>query len=615
MLPFIAGLSRKAALPALAFGLSSLLAGCGAGVMDTSTTEATLSIHGLVHGGQNPVSGATIGLYKVGMTGLSSKATNILTSTVTTDANGNFNLGGLYGCTSSTDQMYITATMGNPGLGMGTNPALSMVAALGDCGNLGASTFILINEVTTAAAAWGLAPFATDYAHIGATGTNLTGIRNAFRNAQVLATTATGQATSLPSNEVTETGKLYAMADALAGCVNSDGTTGCNKLFAAATPPGGTAPTDTFGAALNIVHYPANNVAGVWNSIGSQVPFPTTLTKSPKEWTMSLTVSGGGLSLPTAMAIDAQGYAWFADYYGGLTELSPQGTVLSPASGFGSGLLSEVYGLTVDTGGNVWATIEEQPAHYVTKGSVAKFSGSQSTTPGTLLGVYADNSINYPESLFGDSNGTIDIGNYATTGVTIYDLNGNLLTSGLGQNVAQFPVSVFPDVTHGVWLANQPDQTITDAPSNATAYNVTCCSNPNSLVGNTAADIWVSNYGSDSVSEVSPAGVVLVNQASVGGISSPSGVALDGAQNVWVSNFHGASISEVAGGFGTLAAGTAISPSTGYGLDVSLVEPYSLGADKSGNVWVANYAANNVVMFFGLAAPAATPVQNMPVAP
>jgi hypothetical protein len=86
-------------------------------------------------------------------------------------------------------------------------------------------------------------------------------------------------------------------------------------------------------------------------------------------------------------------------------------------------------------------------------------------------------------------------------------------------------------------------------------------------------------------------------------------------------------ITEIAGSFNTAAAGTPISPSAvyngsgtvtaagGYGLDANLLNPFDLAADASGNLWVANNAYNNVVMFFGLVAPTATPRVPTPVVP
>jgi hypothetical protein len=49
-----------------------------------------------MHGGQQPISQATVQIYAVGTSGDGSAATKLLTPAVTTDAGGNFSLGGLW---------------------------------------------------------------------------------------------------------------------------------------------------------------------------------------------------------------------------------------------------------------------------------------------------------------------------------------------------------------------------------------------------------------------------------------------------------------------------------------------------------------------------------------
>src|ERR1700744_3690744 len=272
-----------------------LLTGCGMGTA-AAPNPTPLTVNGKVHGGQQAVVGAQIQLYVAGSGGNGSASSPLLNTAVMSGVDGAFSITGDYSCPSSTAQVYLVATRGNPGLGSGgNNPALAMMAPLGSCGNLSPTQFITINEVTTVAAAWALAPFTKDISDIGASATNSRGLANAFLNAQLIADTATGTTATLPSNLTTEPGKIYALADAVASCINSDGTTGCAPLFSAATPSGGSAPTNTWDALMNIVKNPGNNVAGVFSGFGPQPPFATTLTQAPNDWTLSLTVSGGGM--------------------------------------------------------------------------------------------------------------------------------------------------------------------------------------------------------------------------------------------------------------------------------------------------------------------------------
>jgi streptogramin lyase len=89
---------------------------------------------------------------------------------------------------------------------------------------------------------------------------------------------------------------------------------------------------------------------------------------------------------------------------------------------------------------------------------------------------------------------------------------------------------------------------------------------------------------------------------------------VDGNGTVWVSNYHGGSFTELAGA-GSANRGTALSPSTGFGADANLVEPYAIAVDASGNVWITNFATipaagrqGTITEFIGLAAPVNTPL-------
>src|SRR5271155_2258824 len=111
--------------------LSLLICGCST-QRNAPQVIIPHGVHGLVHGGQQPVTGSTIQLYAVGNTGDGSAATPLLSPAPVTDANGGFNISGTFNCPSPSSLVYIVATGGNPGLATGSNnPALSLMAALG----------------------------------------------------------------------------------------------------------------------------------------------------------------------------------------------------------------------------------------------------------------------------------------------------------------------------------------------------------------------------------------------------------------------------------------------------------------------------------------------------
>lgn len=598
---------------------SAGLFGCGEGASPIPPAPITIAIAGHVLGGQHPVQLAQVEVYAAGNTGNASAAI-ALGGPVFTAADGSFSLTSSYPCGSATGPLYLVASGGNAGLASGSsNPALLLMAALGPCDRFTSASGLVINEVTTVAAAWALAPFMNSAANVGAAATNTRGITNAFLNAQLLASVSSGEAPVLAANLSIESGKLYALADALNPCVVAGGS-GCAALFASATPLTGVAPQNTLSAALNIVQHPGENVAAVFKSIAASPPFPTTLTQAPNEWTMSLTVTGGGLNAPASIAIDASGNAWVANYVGVLSAFSPQGTPLS-STGYGVGTLSESYGLAIDSDNNVWVTNEETPSHAPTAGSVSAFLGANSATPGSLLNgssYFYDVSIDFPRAVAADSNGDILIADYGNSSATIYSSTGQLIQSGVPAGAAALPVAISADSSHGFWLANQGDNSVTHiSSSGALLAHTMCCDGASAIAIDPGGNAWVANYNNGSVSEVSSTGTILIDADSSGGIAgnNPNGIAIDAGETAWVANFRGNNFSALAGNAGDAAAGTALSPGTGYGLDAHLVLPFGIAPDASGDIWISNFGGSSIVMFFGLSTPTASPVIGGPSAP
>lgn len=602
----------------LGFSLSAAIVGCGVGTQSLSTVTTSHRLQGTVHGGQQAVSSSVIQLWAAGQAGNGSAPQPLITATVLTDASGNFNIDNDYTCPSATAQVYITSTGGNPGLGPGgNNPSLKMMAALGSCGNLSSATNVVIDEVTTVAAAWALAPFMDASGNIGSSATNTVGLQNAFLNAGLLADSSTGLPPTLPSGQSIETGKVYALANALAGCINSDGSN-CTTLFTAATPPTGSAPTDTVIAALDVVRNPGNKVSAVFHSAPPQAPYVTSLTSPPNDWTMSLTMTNGGLNLPTAEAVDGYGNVWVANYYGVVSAFSPQGVPLA-ANGYNISANDAVYGLTVDANNNVWVSHEETPAHDGVAGSVTQLHGANG---GAAMGTPIGNTylytagIDWPHGLAADTNGNVLVANYAKPSASVFNSSGADIADGYANTSSALPVAVSADSYHGLWLANFGDTTVTHLDSTGNLrQRPNCCNGATGVSVDSQGNAWVSNYYGSSVTEISDGGTVTLSNVTNGGINYPTGIMLDASQTVWVANYYGNSFTKLAGNGTTVAAGTALSPSTGFGLDAKLAEPTAVTIDPSGNLWLPNYNSSTLTMFFGIATPTATPHFGIATAP
>ena len=354
------------------------LSGCGAGAVSATGTSAAGAVRatGMVHGGQQPVTGATIQLWAVGTTGFGSGATPLISSTVTTsdgtgtaDSNANqgnanntlaagsftLNFSGAYSCPSSSTLVYMTATGGNPGLG-GTvnNTAIVMLAMLGQCGTLNSSTYIVVNELTTAGAAFILSPFMSAGGSIGSPSdsASVQALQNAVNALAGIVSYATGSA---PSGYP----KLETLADATVQCVNSTGPTSsnCSALFSDTTPSGGTAPTTVLAALLNIALNPTLNGTAIYNLSTANAPFQPTLTSAPALWNITTTngaksacgTSGGGDEVTGTIAYSgtATGRIYIAINNTGGCDIGTEGTsITSPGTYTIHGVPPGTYTLT-----------------------------------------------------------------------------------------------------------------------------------------------------------------------------------------------------------------------------------------------------------------------------
>jgi hypothetical protein len=181
---------------------------------------------GSVRGGQQAVTGATIQLYAVGTAGDGSASTPLLTQAVTTDASGEFSITGDYTYPTPTSLVYLVATGDNPGLTPGTNnAALAMMSVLGTCGSLTPSTYITVNELTTVAAVWALAPFMNSYSSVGSGAGDAAALASVFTLASYYVNVAMGTipGMNVPAGTTVPVAQINTLANILSSCINSPG--------------------------------------------------------------------------------------------------------------------------------------------------------------------------------------------------------------------------------------------------------------------------------------------------------------------------------------------------------------------------------------------------------
>jgi hypothetical protein len=620
------------------------LSGCD-NTSASATTITSQALQGAVHGGQQPVSGATIQLYAAGTNGYGVSATPLLTTPVLTDSQGRFTLPGDYTCPLSYSQLYITATGGNPGLAAGTsNGSLALMTALGPCTQFGAvytldpNRFIAINEVTTVASVYALRAFmSAGSSKIGAGSRSGIGIDNSFQVVNNLVNTATGSAlaTTPAGNGTPPQALINTLADIIAPCINSTGTDGnCTSLFAAATATGQTVPTDTIQAVRNIASAPTSQIPALYGLINSQAPFQPTLSAAPNDWTMAIKYTGGnptgallvGTAPSQGLAIDASGNVWVLSspyqQTPTIAEFSNTGTLLS-GSGYTASGLGGSTGIAIDPTGNVWVTGS-------TNSNVVKFSSSGTVLSGA--GGYTGGGLNLPTSIAMDGNGKAWIADATAKAVIELNNSGTILSGAAGYALGSQLSGIGIDQSGNAWVSGNGGPLFELNQSGA----LLSPSSGYSTGGVSLLAVGFDGFGNIWTNSIAQS-TLAAKLDSTGNLLSPSGgyatctppynpsitgrtcywdygqqFALDGAGNMWITAAYIVS----AGGrvpnphnhyaIGQLSnTGAILSGTTGYTGGYTF-ENVGLAIDGSGNVWVVA-PQGFLLQFVGAANPVVTP--------
>ena len=459
----------------------------------------------------------------------------------------------------------------------------------------------MINEVTTIAAAYSLAPFASDITHIGSTASNSTGLVNAFTNAALLANTSVGSAggSNLPLGVSVPLAEINTLANILASCINTAGasSTPCTTLFAA------TGATDTFGASLAIAKNPgASAITGLYALSVPTAPFQPTLTGSsaPNDFTIAISATGSGtLATPYAVAMDAAGNAWITNETGSsLSELSATGSLIASPTATD---LAGAQGIAVDRTGNVWVA-------NTAGDSVLKFnlnSGSVTATSSYTVG-----GITAPSAIALDSASNAFVANFngnSVTGLTSAGtaLAGSPFTGSSNNITVPAGIAVSPNGTVYVTSGNGSIINLNNAGAFLATLNDGTLQGPAGVAVDTSGRVLATGFTTGTsiggaLSQFNPTGSAIAGSPVTSGITNPSGVATDGT-SIWVAN------NATEGGlaqFGYCST-SPLSPIAGFG---SLSGPTGVAVDSSGSVWTTNSGSNTVSKFIGLATPVVTPI-------
>jgi hypothetical protein len=276
--------------------------------------------------------------------------------------------------------LYLVAKSGEATVnkGSGDNPAIVLLTVLGS----NPPAKVVVNEFTTVASVWTNAQFLDSTAIKGPT----LSLRIAAGNVPNFVDLQTGGwgaaiQDSLNSSQTPTMANFATLANVLAGCATRVIVDACDKLFVAATPPKGGAPTDTLTAAQSIARnswYQPERIFGLLDAFypvpqGKNlraVPFMPYLNYVPSAWVLPLKFDGGGYRAGGKAMFDSEGNLWVGDNFsvgwqgqdslwqGNATKFAPNGKPLSPiTTGFaGGGMEGGTFGAAVDAKDNAWFT-------------------------------------------------------------------------------------------------------------------------------------------------------------------------------------------------------------------------------------------------------------------
>jgi hypothetical protein len=641
--------SRLSLLVVFSSLASTLLAGCGAGFQAAPGAQA-LSVSGTVHGGNLPISGSHIYLYAAGTgayggPGISANSANASVSLLTTknatlhDGNGQYyvladSTGAFRFTTDNTtcttgQQLYVLAVGGNAiggdptktgGLN-GNNTAIGMMSVLGECSSIGSLGRVVVNEMSTVAAAYALAGFASDETHIsddeGASGNATaaaakTGMANAFGSTANLVDLSTGavRSTTLGGNGAVPMALLNTIANTLALCVqsSSSASSACTALFGF---NGMASTVTTATAAIGMAHSPQGTsstytVGTLFTEIAAATDFVPNLAAAPNDFSVAIAYTGDKITAPGQISIDGDGSVYFGSGGNYIVKLlgtnaaytatniagvdNPLGIAIS-ATGvpwvaapnyyfqlqggalFPTDNLGTLTSLAWDKNGYLWVAGQNFAIATVPTGgfSLYTFTYAGSTGGWGNLSIDANNNAWI-------SNKTDNIVDVLKTGLA--NNSGPTITSLAVPQFAPFATAVTTDGT--VWVGN-----LTHRPGSTTQAYI--------------EDVYLDSTGKPTFNSNSISTNLYYNFIANSGNYLENCTALSGSTTLYGVCYA----NPLASSSNVFLRGTVAGTSGGPAVLADPNHMDKVAVDGSGNVWVTNQT--NVLEFVGGSAPLLTP--------
>jgi len=341
--------------------------------------------------------------------------------------------------------------------------------------------------------------------------------------------------------------------------------------------------------------------------------------------------------LPSSLAIDINGDVWVSDFGANAVSelLNAAGNFVAASNSsyeFPSVIGASPFGIAIDYLGIIWTAnydsnnltaIILNPAPY---NATLCPNGWQGTGAEIIVIGAAAGIGTGPHGIAIDAQNNLWISNFGTptapgntitkltpdykdyfcpTGLSPYFVSvGAIASHPVGNN----PYGIAIDAKGNVWVTNYGDGTVSELNSSgALVQTYTVGAGPRGIAIDPSGNVWVANSGSDTapgstITMINPTAGTTTNYT-VG--SGPHSIAIETTGNVWVTNFGT-----------TLSAGNNItelvfnSSGNNYNLTLpasTLTRSYTVGnnpegiaIDFSGNVWVTNYYANTLTVWKGV---------------
>ncbi|MDE1160898.1 MAG: hypothetical protein PW792_03005 [Acidobacteriaceae bacterium] len=634
---------RGSVASALAVFLSFGVSGCGVGTLAGSSAPSTgaFTLSGNLHGGQQPIIGATVNLYRTGTTGYGKGST--LLATYTTGTGGNFAFTksatnsdavdgstATWACPTAGDpQIYLLAIGGNTqGQAASTttsgnstittsqsNTASVMMSALGKCSTISSSTVVQINEMTTVASVVALQQYINPGTSAGTAtvGTSSStqgtvGLNNAQSGITNLVNIASGQPMGV--NTVTNNGlsvtvtpeaaKLVTMANILAACINSTNgvtttttttngssnsssvpstSTSCADLMAAAAPPALASTTSQPSATFNAA---VDTLQAAYYMAVNPTDAGTVASCQ--------STSGATTNIACLYGLSSS----IGPFAPGLTAVPTDWTIgvnyaSTSACTYGSFLLYP-YLLESDAQGNIWA---------VSGGSNATLS---ELSPAGVPQVCALGNTASGRGIAIDIAGYVWISAYTgTSGILRYDPTSS---SSIAFNESGItPYAITADGSGNIFYTSSVSKIVRELPgaSSATAavtgqtIGGAITATPYFMAVDQAGRIWVTDTSTtgglyDFYPDTSANATNGYSTANVGSTTytyNNYGIAVDGSNVIWMPN----SSSRNTLGWVTPASASTATLNATAAYAGGITSPRGAAVDGAGNIWAPNGVA------------------------